>query len=112
MSIRKTVMRAFSTINVLSMRISDLRFDFLEARDEIDTINGDRRDFSHILRQVPDTDADYVLPSKLSKELVSLLEDCRQTAIEGLLHIERFANKPLRCTVWALSGHYLERGNA
>jgi hypothetical protein len=105
LSITASVIGILGAVTTLSIRINDLRETFIEAQADIEHLLSDLNGLSIILTRLRETnDVDHAFPPKLSEDLMGVLENCRKTAIEAELHLERSAKKTLRGVAWTFSG--------
>jgi hypothetical protein len=103
LSIAAGVFGLASSIATLTLRLNELRRDFVEATSDIDDFTKELTAFSVVLNQLRNTNV--VFPTTtMSNDLSKILGDINRVLFSAEKHLETASTRKLRKMSWALSG--------
>jgi hypothetical protein len=83
------------------VKLNDLRGDFFEAKNEIDSLFREVDSLMNVLTQMQNLKR---MPDSLSGDLLEVLQDCNHTAKEADFLLLRSSLNPLPSLYWACTG--------
>lgn len=72
-----------SSLTTISIKLNELRIDFVEAKTEIDSMLREFTDLSSILARLQNSGRASDLPGTLSRDLFGVLTNCNRTILEA-----------------------------
>ena len=103
LSIAGGVFGLVSSITTLSLRLNELRRDFVEAASDIDDFAKELTAFSTVLNQLQNTNVAFPTTT-MSSDLSKILGDINRLLFSAEKHLETASTRKFRKMSWALSG--------
>jgi len=103
LSITAGVFVLASSITTLTLRLNELRRDFVEATSDIDDFTTELTAFSVVLNQLRNTNVAFPTTT-MSSDLSKILGDINRVLFSAEKHLETASTRKLRKMSWALSG--------
>jgi hypothetical protein len=103
LSITAGVFGLASSITTLTLRLNELRRDFVEATSDIDDFTTELTAFSVVLNQLRNTNVAFPTTT-MSSDLSKILGDINRVLFSAEKHLETASTRKLRKMSWALSG--------
>jgi hypothetical protein len=93
-----------ATLAGASIKLNDLRNDFVEAKAEIDSLLRELNDITHVLMRLRNSQNNLKLPGGLTRDLSGVLKNCERTAQDAEVLLLTSAMKRFRGFSWAITG--------
>jgi Fungal N-terminal domain of STAND proteins len=103
-SITVGVVGLLSTLAGVSVQLNDMRKEFMEAENEIDSLLRELTDLTNVLSKLQAAQGGLSLPHTLSRDLAGLLRNCSDSATEAEIPLRKSSARRFRAAHWSFSG--------